>query len=296
MRFAVLNPRPTNRRREDSVMRSSDRLRQDSKALADHLARVLDENGRRQLFLTSRPVDTRTASAVLVMLGQMPAGGAGGGGPCLILNKRSAAVRQPGDLCCPGGSLAARTDGVLAHLIRLPFLPLGRWPHWRRWKRRQPAEARMLSLLLATGLRESIEEMRLNPFGVRFLGPLPPYRLHLFQRKIYPMVGWVSGCQRFRPNWEVEKIVRLPLSELLNAGNYYRYRLHMADLPGHPPEPARDLPCFRHRNGSETETLWGATYRIAMELLEAAFGFEPPPLEGLPVIPGRLKATYLTGG
>ena len=41
-------------------------------------------------------------------------------------------------------------------------------------------------LLFAASIRESFEEMGLNPFGVQFLGPLPPQRLVMFHREIFP--------------------------------------------------------------------------------------------------------------
>lgn len=264
--------------------------------LVEHLLEVLNANGLEKTFLTADPIDMTTDSAVLVLLGLGPAESGFPGEPCLILNKRSETVRQAGDLCCPGGSLMPRFDGVLARLIRLPFLPLGRWQAWPQWKRRKPAEARILSLLLATGLRECVEEMRLNPFGIRFLGPLPPHQLRLFRRKIYPMVGWVTGCQSFRANWEVDKIVHLPLRELLDAGNFYRYRLQMGHLsPDQPSDVIQELPSYRHQSGAEDETLWGATYHITMQLLRLAFNFTPPELADLPVLHGSLNANYLTG-
>lgn len=277
-------------------MHLAEKRLQDPDDLVEHLLEVLNANGLEKTFLTLDPIDMTTDSAVLVLLGRGPAESDFPGEPCLILNKRSEIVRQPGDLCCPGGSLMPRLDGVLARLIRLPLLPLGRWPAWPQWKSRKPAEARILSLLLATGLRECVEEMRLNPFGVRFLGPLPPHRLRLFQRKIYPMVGWVSGCQRFRTNWEVDRIVHLPLRKLLDVGNFYRYRLQMGDLsPGRTSDVIRELPSYRHQSDAEDETLWGATYHITMQLLRLAFDFTPPELADLPVLHGSLDANYLTG-
>ena len=131
--------------------------------------------------------------------------------PCLILNKRSMKVRQPGDLCCPGGSVSPGIDYKLAQLLFLPGTPIRRWRFLGQWRRKRPAEADYLGLLLATGLRESFEEMRLNPFGVRFLGPLPPAELVMFRRKIYPLVCWVARQKKFTANWEVDKIVSIPL-------------------------------------------------------------------------------------
>jgi hypothetical protein len=277
-------------------MRPDNEFLKDPRALVQHLSQVLNRNGLKDPFLPAEPADVRTASAVMVMLGRSPAGAVNPGEPCLILNKRSENVRQPGDLCCPGGSLMPRLDTLLSHVIQLPLLPLGRWKPWPEWKRQRPKEARTLALLLATSLRESVEEMRLNPFGIRFLGPLPPYRLLLFKREIYPLVGWVSGCQRFRTNWEVEKIVHLPLRDLLDGSNFYRYRLQMGGLsPERAGADMRELPSFRHPDGTDNETLWGATYHIAMRLLRLAFDFEPPGLAGLPVINGRLGSNYLTG-
>ena len=277
-------------------MHSTEKLLNEPKALVDHLAHVLNENGMRTPFMAAAPIDMKTDSAVMFLLGRAPAGSVKPGEPCLILNKRSEKVRQPGDLCCPGGSLMPRTDTVLAKLIELPFLPLGRWQPWPHWRRQRSQEARTLALLLATSLRECVEEMRLNPFGVRFLGPLPPHRLQLFKRKIYPLVGWVTGCQRFRTNWEVDKIVYLPLRELLDVKNYYRYRLQMGYLsPERSGADMRELPSFRHHSGTDDETLWGATYHIAMRFLKFAFDFEPPELADLPIINGRLGSNYLTG-
>ena len=75
-----------------------------------------------------------------------------------------------------------------------------------------------MSLYLTTSLRESFEEMRLNPFSIKFLGPLPPQNLRVFQKIIYPMVGWVEGNHRLKTNHEVEKIVYIPLKVLLILG------------------------------------------------------------------------------
>jgi hypothetical protein len=120
-------------------------------------------------------------------------------------------------------------------------------------------------------VRESIEEMRLNPFGLDFLGPLPAQPLVLFQRVIYPMVVWISGQRRFYPNWEVEKIIYIPLRDLLNPALYARYQLRF----------------------EEAEVLWGATYRITAVFLNYVFGFAPPDLNSLPEIHGSLSKAYL---
>jgi len=135
-------------------------------------------------------------------------------------------------------------------------------------------EAGRLALLLAASLREGLEEMRLNPLGVTFLGPLSAQRLQMFDRVIYPMAGWMNRQKRFFPNWEVEKIVHIPLGCLLNSSGYRCYRLQMAGRSRIP----SDFPCFLHQSGGVREVLWGATYRITTLFLELIFGFSPPPL------------------
>ncbi len=216
--------------------------------------------------------------------------------PCIVLNKRSTRVRQPGDLCFPGGSMAPSIDPYLALLLALPVASLGRWQQWAGWKKNHSRQSKLMSIIWATGLRESFEEMRLNPFGVRFLGPLRPQSLVMFQRTIYPMVGWIKRQKRFFPNWEVEKVVYVPLRDLLDPNLHGRYRLRMEGPAGRSPAGAvQDFPCVRIPAENPNEILWGATYRITMDFLELVFGFMPPAIETLPVVKGTLDETYLTG-
>jgi hypothetical protein len=152
-------------------------------------------------------------------------------------------------------------------------------------------------VIFAASLRESFEEMRLNPLSVKLLGLLPSQQLVMFHRIIYPLVCWIPRQKRFRPNWEVEKIVYIPLSKLLDSKNYARYRLNLEQVPGQRRNPGRyDFLCFIHRDQNVTENLWGATFRITMAFLEIAFGFKPPVMDYLPVVNGKLDENYLTGG
>jgi hypothetical protein len=245
----------------------------------------------RQAIFSMEDADLATASAVLFLLGRQPGKRNHPEEICLILNKRSTNVRQAGDLCCPGGRVSPRLDTGLAKILNLPLLPLARWPYWPGWRQRRSHDVRWLRLLLATGLRESVEEMRLNPFGLKFLGPLPPQPLVMFQRVIYPMVVWVTGQKRFYPNWEVEKIVCIPLREFFNTSQYARYRLRIET-----PSTAENInisPCFRYQKDGEAEILWGATFRITMVFLNYVFGFSPPDFNSLPEIRGHLTRAYL---
>ncbi|MBC2712690.1 MAG: hypothetical protein HGJ94_17395 [Desulfosarcina sp.] len=235
--------------------------------------------------------DLSQVSAVLFLLGKDP-----NGEPFLILNKRSQRVRQSADLCCPGGGISPPMDFLLSKWLNLPATPLSRWPHGTWWRRHRKTDFPKLALLLAAALREGLEEMRLNPLGVTFLGPMPAQQLVMFKRAIYPLVGWVNRQRRFFPNWEVEKIVRIPVAALFDAGNYARYRISFkTGTPGAPDMPHRDMPCFVHRHNGQDELLWGATYRITEQFLNTIFGYLPPSMESLPVIHRRLDRHYLEG-
>lgn len=261
-------------------------------ALRQHIIRRLDAHNSHQMIFNLSKVDWQSVSAVLFLLGGYPGKGRLAEQPCLILNKRSAKVRQPGDLCCPGGRIMPRLDAGLAALLRLPMSPLTRWTHYQRWRQGRPQQAGWLRLLLATGVRESVEEMRLNPFGLTFLGPLTVQSLVMFNRVIYPMAVWISGQKRFYPNWEVERIVYIPLRDFFNPAKYARYRLQIENPSAG--DILNTFPCFRYENAGNAEILWGATYRITIGFLKQIFDFEPPTMDSVPEIRGRLDQSYLS--
>ena len=183
-------------------------------------------------------------------------------------------------------------DPLLGKTLTLPGFPMARWHLWRNFQQEKASQAHILRSLFSTSLRESFEEMRLVPLDVTFLGPLPLQELVLFKRTIFPFVGWVGHQTRYFPNWEVDKIVRIPVTALFDHNNYARYRISFrSDTPRMP-----DMPCFVHRHNSHDELLWGATYRITEQFLKTIFGYKPPILDSLPVIHRRLDRHYLEGG
>ncbi len=257
--------------------------------------RALYDSSRQALAAAQPGIDYRKASVVLFLVGDCPIESGDRREPCLILNKRSARVRQAGDLCCPGGGITPGLDRPASGLLRLPGSPLSRWPYWPGLKR-VDANGR-LRLLMATAFREGLEEMRLNPLDLEFLGLLPPQELALFSRRIFPLVCRVKHQRRFFPNWEVEKIVPIPLRHLLDSDRYAQYRLTI-DIPRPDrtePEIKR-LPCFiHHYQPGGSEIFWGATLRMALEFLEIVYGFTPPEIDSLPVVSGQLTTAYLNG-
>ena len=217
----------------------------DSHGLVQQILKTLGEVNHGRPFYPEGIAQSPSSSAVLFLLGQYPCRPGSASETCVVLNKRSQKVRQPGDLCFPGGSPVPRIDAVFARLLLLPGFPLARWRVQTGHSRSQSVHR--LAELLATCLRESFEEMRLIPLGVRFLGPLPPNRLIMFNQTIHPMVGWVQYQKHFRLNGEVEKLVHIPINTLLNPDNYAFFQLtYPSDLSSGIDGTKREFPCFVH--------------------------------------------------
>jgi 8-oxo-dGTP pyrophosphatase MutT (NUDIX family) len=207
----------------------------------------------------------------------------------IIMNKRSDRVRQPGDWCYPGGGVLSY-DRILSKVIYYrQFLKK------INYKKNRTLDYKINSkgaVFLAAAMREAWEEMRLNPFRLSYIGAIAPERLVLFDHLIHPLVVWTNPIQNFRPNWEVERIIQIPLAALLDKSRYGRFRPKF-DSGGKPgPE---FFPCFFLGEDDPNEVLWGVSYRITMRFLKSAFGFEPPPVDRLPLIEKQLHASYLRG-
>lgn len=268
-------------------------LLQNQEALKRRIASKLGSGGVHDKLSRISPQTLARGSVVLFLLSPQTADGSHSKVPCLILNKRSEQVRQAGDLCCPGGGVSWSVDRFLANLLRLPGSPLLRWPGWRR---ESLSYRRLLSLLMAVGLREGWEEMRLNPLQFTFLGMLPEQHLVMFDRVIYPMVCWVPR-QTFKPNWEVARIVPVSLDHLLDPNRYGRFR-PVIDISGGDERRrinTTDFPCYIHNDAMGDETLWGATYRMVADFLEIVFDYIPPAKDGMPLSRRRLGNAYING-
>lgn len=192
----------------------------------------------------------------------------------LLLNKRSNRVQQPGDLCCPGGALHPFLDRLIQYLLLCK-----QGEAYRRLRPRGRHLSRWITFFWANALREAWEEIRLNPFRVEFLGALPCYSLLPFRQVIFPLVGMIDSGERFRPNWEVERIIYVPLESFFDEENYGLYSLDIPEtFQGRIGDGSvrGEFPCFVHLEGGHEEVLWGATYHIVMSFLETVFGFQPP--------------------
>jgi len=264
----------------------------DISALNQHIAEVLYGHARKTAGNRNPTSERMPLSSVLVTLQAAPEDD----GLSLILNKRSRKVRQPGDLCFPGGGPEFPLDGIIAQALQLPRSPLTRWPYWKAWQARYPGNADEMALVLATALRESLEEMNLAPSGVRFLGPLPAQQLVMFDRQIRPMVVWTEQDQSYCPNWEVQRIIALPIRKLLDHQNYRAYHIvYTPNVAARLGMPSQVFPAFRLEDPQSVEILWGVTFRIVQTFLHLVFDFEIPPMDTLPTAQGTLGREYYTG-
>lgn len=233
-----------------------------------------------------------SASGVLVLLEFNP----GRQEYDLVLNKRSPFVPQPGDLCCPGGRTGSSIDKILGYLLSKTLIPLLWSSRFKGSQGRTKSERRILAMILAAVLRESWEEMRLPPWQVEYLGGLRTYRLQSFPNIIFPVAGRVRGKWRARPNWEVEKVLRVPVRSFLNPGNYALYSAHIPasqkDMTG---LEWIELPCLVLNFEGEEEILWGATFEIIMDFLQRLIDLPPDIIRPARLIERDLPADYFTG-
>ncbi len=119
--------------------------------------------------------------------------------------------------------------------------------------------------ILETALREANEEIGLRPDEAEIVGQLDDIRT-VTEYAVTPFVGHVPDREYERDDSEVAEIVALPLSGLLDPTNFeYERRDHpyYGDIVVH----------YFHVDGY---TVWGATGRILVQLLELTTDFEPP--------------------
>jgi len=133
-----------------------------------------------------------------------------------LLIKRSNKVSQGGDISCPGGMLQPQKDNFLSFLLKKGIVPV-MTGKTKQIQNVEAANAALIHLFLTTALREAWEEIGLNPFNTKFLGALPPYPLTMFARTIFPLVCTTRKPFTFKTNFEVEKIIEIPLSYFLTA-------------------------------------------------------------------------------
>ena len=115
--------------------------------------------------------------------------------------------------------------------------------------------------LAATALRESVEEVGVDPGGVELLGSLGSITT-LAKYRIQPFLSlWPSAEYRPVSTDEVDRVFLVPLAWLADPANQGRAKVEVPGL-------RLDVPAWLW----EGETIWGATRRITEDLLERLGG------------------------
>lgn len=112
--------------------------------------------------------------------------------------------------------------------------------------------------LLETALREAAEEIGLAPSKVKVLGELDDVPTETTNYVITPFVVLIPYPYEFKldPN-EVEEIIEIPVSVLLDRDRLHRQRLVLAGK-------SLDLDIYRYQG----RVIWGATARILHQFLD----------------------------
>ena len=109
--------------------------------------------------------------------------------------------------------------------------------------------------LRTTALRESQEEIGLDPAGVELVGALPPVGTFVTSYRVHPFVGLIEEGLHFEPNpEEVAAVLALRLDDLRDG--YGMRRLVRRGVPIRTPT---------YTVGEQM--IWGATARILAEFL-----------------------------
>jgi len=116
--------------------------------------------------------------------------------------------------------------------------------------------------LMDTALRESWEEIGLNPKDVEILGELDSMCTFTTNYVVSPFVAAIPYPYEFKANpGEVEEIIEVPLAALLDRSNFWE---ELQPLQG------KLIPQYFYQCGDRV--IWGATARILKQFLETVFG------------------------
>lgn len=111
-------------------------------------------------------------------------------------------------------------------------------------------------------LRESAEEVGLDPALATVVGGLSPMSTLVSSSHIVPVVARLDPAARLVPaSAEVERVLRVPLRELVRPDTY---REELWRLP--------DRELRLHFFYLDDETVWGATARVLHQLIGVALG------------------------
>jgi 8-oxo-dGTP pyrophosphatase MutT (NUDIX family) len=211
------------------------------------------------------------------------------------LIKRSQKVSQAGDISCPGGMLQPGLDNILSYFLKTGMIPSMRKKAVNYVRSRDKETISLIRLFLTTALRESWEEIGLNPFNTVFLGALPSYSLTLLPRTIFPVVCFTPKPFVYKLNSEIEKVLEIPLGFFFNSENYAT--LDIKTSLGNDTETLQyQMPCLIIPDAKEGENiLWGATFNIITNFLRIISDDSLPSSFSSRILNKVLTINYISG-
>lgn len=110
--------------------------------------------------------------------------------------------------------------------------------------------------LQQTALREAQEETGIIPSKLQFIKQLSKTYIPPSNFMVHPFVFATYETPDFKLNYEVERIIAFPITELLDNKNVQSEILSTSYMKN------ANVPCFKYKN----EIIWGATAMILSEL------------------------------
>lgn len=111
--------------------------------------------------------------------------------------------------------------------------------------------------LISTALREAHEEVNIEPSGVEVLGTLSTLHIPPSNFDVLPVIGYTKRRPDLKGNEEVDKILEVTLSSLLDP------KTRTTKTINHRLGMLVDVPCYFVQG----EIIWGATAMMVGELL-----------------------------
>jgi len=123
--------------------------------------------------------------------------------------------------------------------------------------------------LVQTAIRESYEEIGVNPDEIEVLGSITPLHIPVSNYLVQPVVGRYKSNPVFKPDLiEVEKILEVRLKDLINPENKSAKEFAFGSL-------RFDAPIYKPDN----LVIWGATAMILSEFIEIVARIKPSLLQ-----------------
>lgn len=168
------------------------------------------------------------------------------GETCILFEERSRfLVRQPGEICFPGGRIESSDGGEME-----------------------------------AALREAGEELGLPSEEIEVIAPLD-ILVAPFNVMIYPFLCYIKDHTKIHPNYEVESILYVPLEHLLSAEPIYSYiTIRLEPSETFPYELIPNGEHYDWKSGVYPEffylwhdhVIWGLTARIMRHFLSLVRG------------------------